>query len=79
MFELVEDVVSADIHQALLRGDNRLKQGVELSKVRESYEHALQLARGAGIEERVRPLVEIRLIDLARLEEEAAPSAPPEA
>ena len=53
------------VQKALLAGDNRLKQGVEPAKVRESYEQALALAREAGIEERIRPLVEIRLADLA--------------
>jgi hypothetical protein len=67
------------VQKALLAGDNRLKQGVEPAKVRESYEHALALAREAGIEERIRPLVEIRLADLAKLEAGSPPPAPPEA
>ena len=67
------------IQKALLTGDNRLKQGVEPARVRESYEQALELAREAGIEDRVRPLVELRLADLAKLEAESAPPAPPEA
>jgi hypothetical protein len=56
------------IQKLLVTGDNRLKQGVALSKARESYEQALALAREAGLEESVRPLVEIRLADLERLE-----------
>ena len=67
------------VQRALLAGDNRLKQGVDHAKVRESYEQALALAREAGIEERVRPLVELRLADLAQLEAESAPPATPEA
>ena len=55
------------IQKLLLTGDNRLKQGVEPGKVRESYEQALAVAREAGLEERVRPLVEVRLADLDRL------------
>ena len=55
------------IRKLLLTGDNRLKQGVAPAKVRESYEQALELAREAGLEESVRPLVEIRLADLERL------------
>ena len=55
------------IRTLLLTGDNRLKQGVAPAKVRESYEQALDLAREAGLEESVRPLVEIRLADLDRL------------
>jgi hypothetical protein len=55
------------IQKLLVTGDNRLKQGVALEKVRESYEQALAVAREAGLEERVRPLVELRLADLDRL------------
>jgi hypothetical protein len=35
--------------------------------VRETYEEALRVATEAGLEEQVRPLVEIRLADLDRL------------
>ena len=55
------------LQKLLVTGDNRLKQGVSPAKVRESYEQALALAREAGLEEQVRPLVEIRLVDLERL------------
>jgi hypothetical protein len=54
----------AKIQRLLVTGDNRLKQGVAPEKVRESYEQALALAREAGLEDAVRPLVEIRLADL---------------
>jgi hypothetical protein len=74
----VDNELSDRVHQALLTGDNRLKQGVDPAKVRESYEQALELARAAGIEERIRPLVEVRLADLERLEAESPPHAPPE-
>ena len=67
------------IQKLLLTGDNRLKQGVDPAKVRESYEQALAVAREAGLEERVRPLVEIRLADLEQLARESVPPAPPEA
>jgi hypothetical protein len=66
------------VQKLLLTGDNRLKQGVDPAKVRESYEQALDLAREAGIEDRIRPLVEIRLADLDKLAAEPAPPAPPE-
>jgi hypothetical protein len=52
------------IHDLLLTGDNRLKQGVDPAKVRESWEAALAVAREAGLEETIRPLVEVRLADL---------------
>ena len=58
------DDVRAKIQRLLVTGDNRLKQGVAPEKVRESYEQALAVAREAGLEEAVRPLVEIRLADL---------------
>ncbi|MDX6512412.1 MAG: hypothetical protein QOE36_1916 [Gaiellaceae bacterium] len=54
------------IQKFLVTGDNRLKQGVDPAKVRESYEQALAAAREAGLEDAVRPLVEIRLADLDR-------------
>jgi hypothetical protein len=55
------------IQKLLITGDNRLKQGVDPAKVRESYTRALEEAREAGLEESIRPLVEIRLADLDRL------------
>jgi hypothetical protein len=62
-----DDDARARVQKLLVTGDNRLKQGVSAEKVRESYEQALELAREAGLEESVRPLVEIRLADLERL------------
>jgi hypothetical protein len=62
---MAEDI-RARIQHLLVTGDNRLKQGVSSEKVRESYEQALELAREAGLEESIRPLVEIRLADLDR-------------
>ena len=67
------------IHDLLLTGDNRLKQGVSAEKIRQSYEQALAVAREAGLEEAVRPLVEIRLADLERLAGESPQPAPPDA
>ena len=61
------------IQKLIVTGDNRLKQGVSLEKARQSYEQALELARKAGLEDRVRPLIEVRLADLERL----APGSPP--
>jgi hypothetical protein len=54
------------IQKLLVTGDNRLKQGVAAEKVRETYEEALRVAVEAGLEDAVRPLVEIRLADLDR-------------
>ncbi|HTR33814.1 MAG TPA: hypothetical protein VMH47_08045 [Gaiellaceae bacterium] len=67
------------VHDLLVTGDNRLKQGVSAEKIRQSYEQALEVARAAGIEESVRPLVEVRLADLERLAGGSPPPAPPEA
>ena len=54
------------IQKLLVTGDNRLKQGVGPEKVRESYEQALALAREAGLEDVIGPLVQVRLADLDR-------------
>ncbi len=59
------DEARARVQRLLVTGDNRLKQGVAPERVRESYEQALEAAREAGIEDAVRPLVELRLADLA--------------
>ena len=61
------DDARARIQHLLVTGDNRLKQGVSVEKVRESYEQALAVAREAGLEQSVRPLVEVRLRDLEQL------------
>ena len=73
-------MTTSDLHvriqKLLVTGDNRLKQGVDPAKARESWEQALELAREAGIEDTVRPLVEVRLADL---EPPARESPPPDA
>ena len=72
------DEARAKIQRLLVTGDNRLKQGVAADKARESYEQALEVAREAGIEDAVRPLVEIRLADLERLARATPPPGQPE-
>ena len=67
------------IHNLLLTGDNRLKQGVAAEKIRQNYEDALKLAREHGLEESVGPLIELRLGDLERLAGGSPPPAPPDA
>jgi hypothetical protein len=67
------------IQKLLVTGDNRLKQGVDPEKVRQSFLQALDVAREAGLEEQVRPLVELRLADLTRLAREAPRPAEPDA
>ena len=71
------DEARAKIQRLLVTGDNRLKQGVDPAKARESYEQALAVARAAGLEDAVRPLVEIRLADLERLSHEATSRTTP--
>ena len=60
----MEGDVRDRIQKLLVTGDNRLKQGVDPAKARESWEQALAIAREAGLEEKIRPLVEVRLADL---------------
>ena len=72
------DEAREKIQRLLVTGDNRLKQGVDAAKVRESFEQALEAAREAGLEEQVRPLVELRLADLERLARAAPRSSPPD-
>jgi hypothetical protein len=75
----VESDARQRIQKLLVTGDNRLKQGVSPQKARESYEQALEVAREAGLEDTVRPLVEIRLADLERLGPGSSRSSPPDA
>jgi len=74
-----EDEARARIQKLLVTGDNRLKQGVDPAKVRETYEEALVVAREAGLEETVGQLVELRLADLERLARGSPPPFPPAA
>ena len=66
----------ARIQKLLVTGDNRLKQGVDPAKARQSYEQALAVAREAGLEAAVAPLVEVRLADLERFRGSPPPGAP---
>ena len=67
------------IQKLLVTGDNRLKQGVAPEKVRETYEEALVVAREAGLEDVIGPLVEVRLADLERLARGSPPPGQPAA
>ena len=73
------DAARERIQKLLVTGDNRLKNGVAPEKVRETYDEALAVAREAGLEDAIRPLVEIRLADLERLAGESPPPVPPAA
>jgi hypothetical protein len=75
----VADDARARIQKLLVTGDNRLKQGVAPEKVRETYDEALLVAREAGLEDAIRPLVEVRLADLRRLAGGSPPPDPPAA
>jgi hypothetical protein len=74
----VADSARERIQKHLVTGDNRLKQGVSPEKARESYEAALREAEKAGLEDRIRPLVDLRLADLERLFPGSPRSSPPE-
>jgi hypothetical protein len=74
-----EENAREKIQKLLITGDNRLKQGVDPEKARQSFLQALELAREAGLEDQVRPLVELRLADLPRLAREAPRSDEPDA
>jgi len=69
--------VRQKIHDLLVTGDNRLKQGVSPEKIRQSYEQALALAVEHGLADTIRPLVELRLGDLERLAGGSPPPEPP--
>ena len=73
------DDVRERIQKLLVTGDIRLKQGVAPEKVRETYEEALVVAREAGLEDAIGPLVEVRLADLERLAAGSPPPGPPAA
>lgn len=75
----MENKIRGKIQKLLVTGDNRLKHGADPEKARQSFLQALELAREAGLEEQVRPLVEIRLADLERLAPERPRRAGPEA
>jgi len=75
----VADEARERIQKLLVTGDNRLKQGVAHEKVRESYEEALAVAREAGLEASILPLVEVRLADLDRQRAEGSPPPVPPA
>ena len=74
------DDARAKIQHLLVTGDNRLKQGVSLDKVRESYEAALEAATAAGSR---RPFARSSRsgspISRLQHEPEAPPPAPPAA
>ena len=74
-----EEKTREKIQRLLVTGDNRLKQGVDPEKARQSFLQALELAREAGLEDQVRPRVELRLADLPRLAREAPRSDEPDA
>ncbi len=65
---MAADGAREKIQKLLVTGDNRLKQGAGAAKARQSWEQALAVAREAGLEDTVRPLVEIRLADLDKPE-----------
>lgn len=55
------------IRKLIVLGDNRMKQGLP-AKAKETYGEALELAREAGLDRTVGPLIELRLADLSASE-----------
>jgi hypothetical protein len=74
---VAQDEARLRIQKLIVTGDNRLKQGVDPARARESYEQALAAAREAGLEDSVRPLIELRLADLERLARGSPPAGEP--
>lgn len=74
---MAQDEARERIQKLLVTGDNRLKQGVDPAKVRQTYEEALSVAKDAGLEDAVGPLVQVRLEDLERLAGGSPPPAAP--
>jgi hypothetical protein len=71
------DEARQKIHDLIVIGDNRLKQGVSTDKVRQTYDQALALAIEHGLDDAIRPLIEVRLADLERLAGGSPPPEPP--
>ena len=71
------DEARQKIHDLIVTGDNRLKQGVSPEKVRQTYDQALALATEHGLDPTIRPLIEVRLADLERLAGGSPPPEPP--
>ena len=63
------DAAAERIRKLIVIGDNRLKQGSgdRYAKARETFEQALRLAEEAGIDDRFRPFIEVRLASLEGL------------
>jgi hypothetical protein len=62
----VTDSEPADrVRTLLLRGDNVLKHGRPSDKAREAFEEARAIAADAGLDQRIRDLIERRLEQLA--------------
>ena len=66
MVATVTDSDASDrVRNLLLRGDNLLKHGRSEDKAREAFEEARQVAKDAGLDERLQELIDRRLEQLA--------------
>lgn len=62
MVAAVTDSEASDrVRTLLLRGDNLLKHGRSQDKAREAFEEARRIAAEAGLDERIRQLIEHRM------------------
>lgn len=62
---VTEPDASERVRNLLLRGDNLLKNGRSEDKAREAFEEARDVAAAAGLDQRIRDLIERRLEQLA--------------
>ena len=61
---VTEPDASERVRNLLLRGDNLLKNGRSEDKAREAFEEARDVAAAAGLDQRIRDLIERRLEQL---------------
>jgi predicted negative regulator of RcsB-dependent stress response len=62
---VTDSEASNRVRTLLLRGDNLLKHGRSQQKAREAFEEARRVASEAGLDERIRELIERRLGQIA--------------
>ena len=62
---VTDSEASNRVRTLLLRGDNLLKHGRSQQKAREAFEEARRVASEAGLDERIRELIERRLEQIA--------------
>lgn len=71
MPEIDPEVAAERVRKLIIVGDNRLKQGSgdRYAKARGTFEQALRVAEEAGLGDRFRPFIEVRLASIEQLAE----------